>query len=294
MRVYSPYNDTLTMPFYRLSTQPSDTASVTIQEAGHWCISTLETKSDASSGATGEPVLLPIVYDPWRVFESDTTLMRPLHLYGNSITHIVQEERQFGLAKTASAFAAVEDAILAPGESLTITTYFGKADHVIDVPVVARRLLEVGFAQFKETRAHEIVHQITIGAETKTAIPLFDGHVLQMFLDNSLRGGIPTLLGEVDDEAKMRSTDEDERLKVFHLFSRKHGDLERDYNDFEIEPTFFSNVRALTQSSRMPAVNLSATLTVCRIIFRDRETIATSFKIEEMMSFSIRGLVRST
>lgn len=50
-------------------------------------------------------------------------------------------------------------------------------------------------------------------------------------------------MGEVDDDAKMRNADEDDRLKVFHLFSRIHGDLERDYNDFEIEPTFFSNVR---------------------------------------------------
>jgi len=240
MGVYSPYNDTLQMPFYRLSMQPSDTASVTVQEAGHWCLSVLETNSD---DPTQEPILLPIVFDPSRVFGGDTTLVRPLHLYGNSITHIVRKEQQYGLAKTASAFAAVENAILAPGMSLTVTTYFGKADHVKDVPVVARRLLESGFALFKEARARELVDQITIGVETKTAIPLFDGHVQQMFLDNSLRGGIPALLGEVDDEARMRSTDEDGRLKPFHVFSRKHGDLERDYNDFDIAPTFFSNVR---------------------------------------------------
>lgn len=239
MGVYSPYNDTLQMPFYRLSTQPSDSASVTIQEAGHWCLSVLETSSD---GYREEPLLLPIVFDPSKVFEGDTTLVRPLHLFGNSISHIVRKEQQYGLAKTASAFAAVEDETLSPGETLTITTYYGKADRVSDVPVIARRILESGFAQFKETRAQEIVHQITMGVETKTALPLFDGHVEQMFLDNSLRGGIPALLGIVDDEAKMRNTDEDGRLKVFHLFSRKHGDLERDYNDFEIKPTFFSNV----------------------------------------------------
>ena len=79
--------------------------------------------------------------------------------------------------------------------------------------------------------------------ETKTSNALFDGHVQQMFLDNSLRGGVPSILGEVDDDAKLRSADEDGRLKVFHLFSRIHGDLERDYNDFVISPTFFSQVR---------------------------------------------------
>ena len=236
MGVYSPYNDTLQMPFYRLSTQPSDTASVLIQEAGHWCLSVLESSNDADAS------LLPIVFDPQRIFGSDMTFIRPLHLYGNSITDIVRRQKQYGLAKTASAFAAVEDAFLAPGEFVTITTYFGRADHVTDVPVIARRVLESGFAQFKEARSREIVHQITDWVETKTAIPLFDGHVQQMFLDNSLRGGIPALLGEVDDDARMRSTDEDQRLVCYHVFNRKHGDLERDYNDFDIEPTFFSNV----------------------------------------------------
>lgn len=240
MGVYSPYNDTLQMPYYRLSAQPSDTASVKMQEAGHWCLSVFETSNDDS-----EPILLPIVFDPERVFGGDTTFIRPLHLYENSISDIVRRQQQYGLAKTASAFAAVENAILAPGDSLTITTYYGKADHVTDVPVVARRVLESGFAQFKEARSREVVHQITGSVETHTAIPLFDGHVQQMFLDNSLRGGIPALLGEVDDEAKMRSTDEDGRLKSFHVFSRRHGDLERDYNNFKIEPTFFSNVRTL-------------------------------------------------
>ena len=237
MGVYSPYNDTLQMPFYRLSTQPSDTASVTVQEAGHWCLSILETSNDDNDAS-----LLPIVFDPQRVFGSDTTFIRPLHLYANAISDIVRRQKQYGLAKTASAFAAVEGALLAPGESLTITTYFGKADHVTDVPVVARRVMEPGLAEFKEARSREIVHQITDCVETKTAIPLFDGHVQQMFLDNSLRGGMPALLGEVDDDARMRSTDEDHRLVCYHVFNRKHGDLERDYNDFDIEPTFFSNV----------------------------------------------------
>jgi hypothetical protein len=44
------------------------------------------------------------------------------------------------------------------------------------------------------------------------------------FLDNSLRGGIPTILGNVDGG---KTYDEDDGVKVFHSFSRIHGDLER-------------------------------------------------------------------
>jgi hypothetical protein len=71
------------------------------------------------------------------------------------------------------------------------------------------------------------------------------------FLDNSLRGGIPTILGNVDADT---TYDEDAGVKVFHSFSRIHGDLERDYNAFKIDATFFSqgpgNYRDVAQNRR--------------------------------------------
>jgi hypothetical protein len=231
--VYSPYADTLEMPFYRLSTQPADTAAVVVEEAGHWCLSILD-------GANTS--LLPIVYDTTKVFGHDTTLLQPVALRSKSIQEIV-EGAQYGSAKTASAFAAATDIRLASGESVTITTYFGKAQHILDVPVIARRLLQSGFGEYKVSRSREIIQQVTEGVVTKTASKMFNAHVGQMFLDNSLRGGVPSILGDVDDDALMRNADEDDRLKVYHLFSRIHGDLERDYNDFKIMPTFFSEVR---------------------------------------------------
>ena len=58
-------------------------------------------------------------------------------------------------------------------------------------------------------------------------------------------------MGHVQGDANY---DEDERVKVFHSFSRIHGDLERDYNAFKIEPTFFSqgpgNFRDVAQNRR--------------------------------------------
>jgi hypothetical protein len=179
--VYSPFNDTYQMPFYRLSMQPSDSADVTFQEAGHWCLSLLQGMDD------DEPILLPIVHDPSKVFGDDTTLTHPINLHFVAIRDIIQQQ-QFGLAKTASAFATVADITLGPGESLTLSTFYGKADHCHEVPVVARRLLEPGLAEFKYRRVREIPRQITTSIETKTSNRLFDEHVQQMFLDNCLRG----------------------------------------------------------------------------------------------------------
>lgn len=131
---------------------------------------------------------------------------------------------------------------LLPGETLTISTFFGRAQHILDVPVIARRISQPGFAQYKFSRAREIVKQVTANVETNTASELFNGHVKQMYLDSSLNGGVPILLGEVNDDIRIKNADEDNRLKVFHLFSRIHGDLERDYNYFKVNPTFFSEV----------------------------------------------------
>ena len=109
--------------------------------------------------------------------------------------------------------------------------------------MIARRVLQTGFGEFKISRAREIAKQITAQSETKTSNELLNGHIRQMFLDSSINGGVPTVLGNVDDDALMRNVDEDDRLKIFHLFSRTNGDLERDYSNFQVSPTFFSEVR---------------------------------------------------
>jgi hypothetical protein len=96
MGVYQPYNDTISMPYYRLSTEPTDSASVTIQVAGHYCLSFIE--GDQST-------LLPIIYDTSKVFGEDTMLLRPIELQRRSIEEIVKD-KQYGFAKTSSAFAA--------------------------------------------------------------------------------------------------------------------------------------------------------------------------------------------
>lgn len=133
---------------------------------------------------------------------------------------------------------------LEPGESMTISTFFGAADNILDVPVYSRRLMQEGFVTYKLTRTREIIRQITASVSTRTSHQLFDAHVQQMFLDNSLRGGVPLVLGDQDDNDNVLTVDEDPTLKVFHVFSRIHGDLERDYNDFMLSPTFFSEVRS--------------------------------------------------
>ena len=101
MGVYFPYDDSITMPFYRLSSEPKDTASVQVLEAGHYCLSFVE--GDPKKGT--ESRFLPFVYDSNMVFGEDTTLLRPLAFMSKPLHDIVAGP-QYGLAKTSSAFAA--------------------------------------------------------------------------------------------------------------------------------------------------------------------------------------------
>jgi hypothetical protein len=239
-------DDTLHLPFYRMSTEPSDTASVKIEKAGHYCIS-----------FDDDGNLLPIVFDTEKVFGFSTTLQEPNGLIASSVEEIVSKP-QYGDAKTSSAFAAVQKATLAPGESITVTSFYGEADHIEKLPKIAKKVSKKGYSQDKLDRARELMDELTSSVETHTANHLFNGAIKQNYLDNSLRGGMPVILGELDDDARASNADEDERLKVYHVFSRIHGDLERDYNDFNIDPTYFSqgpgNYRDVAQNRRNDVV----------------------------------------
>lgn len=140
---------------------------------------------------------------------------------------------------------------LKPGEEITIASIYGRANHIEEVPAIAKTVTAAGFISDKFERARTMMSEMTMGVDTNTTNPLFDSTVRQMFLDNSLRGGMPTILGNVEGGANY---DEDEEVKVYHSFSRIHGDLERDYNAFSIEPAYFSqgpgNYRDIAQNRR--------------------------------------------
>lgn len=233
MGVYQAKEDSLTMPFYKMSTEPADTANVVIEQAGHFCISMIVGDDDTKAD------LLPIAFDPRKIFGWDTTLTEPAGLETTSIADLMKNP-QYGDAVTSSAMAALVDYTLAPGESVTIATFYGRQDNIANVPVIADKVTEPGYVTSKFAQARTLMSETLSGVETKSADHLFNGAITQHFLDNSLRGGLPIVLGDVDESTQGLNYDEDSRVKIFHVYSRIHGDLERDYNQFDITPSYFS------------------------------------------------------
>jgi hypothetical protein len=84
------------------------------------------------------------------------------------------------------------------------------------------RMIQAAYVQQKRKEAVRLTHRLTDAVDTKTGSSVFDAYCRQTFLDNVLRGGWPLVLGS------------EQNRFVYHVYSRKHGDLERDYNAFYV------------------------------------------------------------
>lgn len=165
-------DETLNMPFYKLSTEPGDKASVKIEQAGHYCLSFIENSGSKS-------VLLPIVFDSSKVFGMDTSLEHPAGLYKSSVEEILAQP-QYGWAKTSSAFAAATNIKLKRGQNVTIASVYGKAESIERLPELASLVTASNFVETKFQRARSLINDLTAGVDTETVNPLFDGTVRQM------------------------------------------------------------------------------------------------------------------
>ena len=89
----------------------------------------------------------------------------------------------------------------------------------------------------------DIIKNIEINISTKSGSKEFNTYSKQTYLDNALRGGLPITLAQDKNKAQ-----------TFYVYSRKHGDIERDYNRFCLSPTFYSqgngNYRDVNQNRR--------------------------------------------
>jgi hypothetical protein len=88
----------------------------------------------------------------------------------------------------------------------------------------------------------EVLDDVLLPAFTVSGQPLVDAYSKQNYLDNVLRGGVPHLLPSRQGDTPL------------HIYSRRHGDLERDYNFFELPPHPLSsgvgNYRDICQNRR--------------------------------------------
>ncbi|MDE5722358.1 MAG: cellobiose phosphorylase [Clostridia bacterium] len=191
-------------------------------------------------GITGGNFFLPtggyeVVVDPYIVFGEDRTKTSAAAFNGKGITAEALKNQRMENELFCS-FAHGKRTVGA-GRSFTVCELIGYAAEIHVLENLKKNLTESDVSAMKREAEAE-AEKIASKVETHTAFPLFDEYVKQSYFDNVLRGGMPVTVGG----------------KPYYVFSRKHGDPERDYNSFRIEPKPYScgngNFRDVAQNRR--------------------------------------------
>lgn len=224
---FEAYNTQKNMPFFRNRSTTNDSAEVGAVEAGHFYA--------AFSSVNEGP--LPVVYDPDLLFGEMTSLIRPVSFMKKSLTELLASQ-QVSANKLPCAFCAFDGDL---DETLTITSVIGKMASVDQLNQLSADFSVDHFDQMA-LKATAVTEALLNDVDGKTAYPLFDAYVKQSYLDNFLRGGYPLTFEGKDGPI------------VYHVYSRIHGDMEREYNDFYVEPAYYShgngNFRDVNQNRR--------------------------------------------
>jgi hypothetical protein len=217
------------IPFYKFRASSGDEAEVSMHEKGHFYLSFVD-----------DYKLIKPIIDLERIFGYDTSLTVPVGLRKNSLDGM-DSDNQVVVNKVPCGFTPVSKTILS-GAHIEINTIIG---HAAEVAIINEKALLIACKAYidkKFDEAEAVIDALVDVVDTESNFPLFDAYIKQNFLDNTLRGGYPLVFGEGDSK------------KIYHVYSRKHGDPERDYNFFTLAPEFYSqgngNFRDVNQNRR--------------------------------------------
>jgi len=211
-------------PYFRLKVLPTDTPQVEPVVAGNFFAGFLDGQRTR------------VLVDAEKVFGLADDFSRPERFYAAGP---LEFERQVAGNKTPCAFQALR-LELAPGETRVFYGVYGQASSFAALQEFLAGISSPAYFEAKRETNRLLVEGLTGRAYTATAHPLFDAYARQCYLDNGLRGGFSMA---VPGGAHL------------YLYGRKHGDLERDYNDFLVQDSPFSegngDFRDMLQNRRM-------------------------------------------
>ncbi|MDD5653842.1 MAG: cellobiose phosphorylase [Candidatus Omnitrophica bacterium] len=212
--------------FYKLDVDPTDRPEIIHITEGNFYLSFCQEGSKRK--------IIPPIVDAETIFGQATDFSLPYRFLENKN---YRPAKGITNSKTPCGFTLL-DLELKPGEEMSFFTVIGYTRSLEALNSHVVKIINADYLAQKKEENKKIISQLQNDIETKSSSPAFDLYAKQTYLDNILRGGYPTLFKQT----------------VFYLYSRKHGDLERDYNKFSIAPTYFSqgngNYRDINQNRR--------------------------------------------
>lgn len=208
-------------PLFKLKQVPLDIPQVQEIEGGNFYF---------TLGANNHNILKnSYVVDPELIFGISGELAYPWAFMESSVKKILASKKITG-NKTPCVFTLLSVEIPGRGE-IEFYSVVGNTSSVEKLRTFKKYLINHDIRE-KKAEHKRIIEGIKNNMFTASNNKIFDSYCQQTFLDNIMRGGLPFVF----KAGKNKS--------IFYLYSRKHGDLERDYNYFVLEPTYFSQGNA--------------------------------------------------
>lgn len=218
------------VPFYRLKVDPRDISETAFINEGNFYLSSL--------GKSGkEDNLSPVFVDPELIFGQINDFSYPINFieqkgFKAPAKQICQNKLPCAMSQAGSN--------LNKGKKIVFYSVLGHVSSREKLNSLIPRLKKEQFFIDKRNENKRIIRKLQEDIFTASGDKKYDFYCGQTFLDNVLRGGYPMTCGN--------------NSRPFYVYSRKHGDLERDYNRFYISPTYFSqgngNFRDMNQNRR--------------------------------------------
>lgn len=217
-------------PFYHLNVEVADTPDVQHIKEGNFFF--------AFTGEGAKAKLLDPIIEAAVVFGSVTDYGRPERFIENQFT--IPSQQQFS-NRTPSAMAHTTIKLAAKAQSAFVSVV-GHTFSEEHLKTVLKTMTAPNYIARKCAENKDLVEEVKGYARTISSSASFDAYCGQTFLDNILRGGLPVTVKTADGKVAL------------NVYSRKHGDPERDYNYFVLSPTYFSqgngNFRDVNQNRR--------------------------------------------
>ncbi|MFH1578360.1 MAG: hypothetical protein ABIC18_04755 [Candidatus Omnitrophota bacterium] len=209
--------------FYKLDVDPCDRPEVIYIQKGNFCVS-----------------FSKLIIDPSTIFGPRLNLDYPYHFLKER--NFKYPKNQSSESKTPSGMGMANFRLL-PDEAQSFTSLFGNIRSHKLLKSLLTRIKSKRYLPVKREQNKEIIKNIQSDIYTQSACAEFNLYCQQTYLDNIIRGGYPVIFESQKG-----------KKQVFYLYLRKHGDLERDYNKFQIQRRYFSqgngNFRDVVQNRR--------------------------------------------
>ncbi|MCP4481390.1 MAG: hypothetical protein GY817_00990 [bacterium] len=225
------FSDEQKVPVYKLPVEPQDRPEVVPVYGGNFYVGYYE--------KDGQKVFPEFIVDPDNIFGE-------VRNFEYADKFIADEDFGFnphltGKNKTPSGMGHFE-VELESGKTFVYNSTVGHAHNAKDIDKFIKIFMQDDYINQKEEENKKIINQITGDVLTKSSLQKFDNYCEQNFIDNLLRGGYPVSIGEGESKT------------TYYVYSRIHGDMEREYNNFMILPEYYSqgngNYRDVNQNRR--------------------------------------------